>query len=257
MCVCVCVCVCVCSVLPPACLGAFGSADLYLLPVRSGPSFLQPCNSWEHWLYHLQQLNQYFNGKLQRKWVFGNQRLPTESRKIKKDCTSPRRERPRNWLPIHLLYSFTYFIANIFSFSPWLLILNCFPFPSLYLPCLPAPPHLPLLPGLPNDTVCAINDVADESPEMLLVFSQPWGEQMRRREMSSSWKMIWRQAKPRWPLTAGLRLYRGATENTAEGKAANKCSIQKGSRSEARIDLKAWITDLRPHSPSLNWVPVN
>ena len=38
-------CVCACSVLPPACLGAFVSADVYLLLVRRAPAFLQPCNS--------------------------------------------------------------------------------------------------------------------------------------------------------------------------------------------------------------------
>lgn len=67
----------------------------------------------------------------------------------KKDCTSPRRQRPRNWLPIHLFYSCTYFIAGIFSSSPWLLILNCLPVPSLCLPC-PSPPCPPLLQGPPK-----------------------------------------------------------------------------------------------------------
>ena len=82
VCVCVCVRVCVCArALLARGLGAFASANGCLLPVRRGPAFLQPCSSWEHWLYHLQQLNQYFNGKLQRRWVFGNQSLPTKSRK--------------------------------------------------------------------------------------------------------------------------------------------------------------------------------
>lgn len=44
------------------------------------------CESWEHRLYHCQQLKQYFRGKSQKKWGVGNQGLPTKSRKMK-DCT--------------------------------------------------------------------------------------------------------------------------------------------------------------------------
>ena len=170
----------------------------------------------------------------------------------KKDCTSPRRWRPRNWLPIHLFYSCTHFIASVFSPSPWLLILNCLPVPSLCLPC-PPPPCPSLLPGLPNDTVCAISNVADGEPRDASCLQPILGRADEEKGVSSSWKMIYSKRSPPDPLTAGPRLRRGTTKILQKVRLPTSAvNTQKGSGSEAQIDIKAWITDLRPRSPALN-----
>lgn len=79
-----------------------------------------------------------------------------------------------------------------------------------------------------------------DSPEMLLVFSQSWGEQMRRRGVSSSWKMIYSKRSPPDPLIAGPRLRRGTTKILQKVRLPTSAvNTQKGSGSEAQIDIKA------------------
>lgn len=111
------------------------------------------------------------------------------------DCTSPRAERPKNWLPIHLFYSCTSFIANNVSSSTWLLILNCLPVSRLYLPC----PPRPFSQASQMIESVALADVADLEPGAAACLAANPARRTREGEMSSSWKMICLQVKLPWP----------------------------------------------------------
>ena len=119
-----------------------------------------------------------------------------------------------------------------------MLILNCLPVPGLCLPC--PPPCLSLLRGLPNDTVCAISNVADAQPRDASCLQPILGRADEEKGGVFLLEDDLQQAKPPDPLIAGPRLRRGTTKILQKVRLPTSAvNTQKGSGSEAQIDIKA------------------
>lgn len=156
-----------------------------------------------------------------------------------------------------IFYSCTHFIASVFSSSPWLLILNCLPVPGLCLPC--PPPCLSLLRGLPNDTVCAISNVADAQPRDASCLQPILGRADEEKGGVFLLEDDLQQAKPPWPSHCRSKAPQRNHKNTAEGKAANKCSQYTEGIWVRGTDRYQGVNHWPPSTLTRSkfWVPVN